>query len=66
MLPTAVPRAIAFGDLKPVVQMASVEKLVTIARSALNAVRAKNVVITNARIHVVGTAGLSQVQLSLQ
>ena len=65
MLPTAVPRAIAFGDLT-VVQMASVEKLVTIARSALNAVRAKNVVITNARIHVVGTAGLSQVQLSLQ
>lgn len=65
MLTTAVPRAIAFGDLT-VVQMASVEKLVTIARSALNAVRAKNVVITNARIHVVGTAGLSQVQLSLQ
>ena len=38
--------------MKPVVQITSVETIVTTARTTINVVQAKNVVITNAPIHV--------------
>ena len=51
MLNTALTRAVAVG-VKPVVQITSVETIVTTARTTINVVQAKNVVTTNAPIHV--------------
>ena len=65
MLHTAVTRAIV-GGVKPVAQIKSVERGVTIARTVVNVVRTKYVVTTNARIRVFGALGLLQALLSVQ
>ena len=51
MLNTALTRAVAVG-VKPVVQITSVETIVTTARTTINVVQAKNVVTTNANLRV--------------
>ena len=51
MLKTALTRAVAVG-VKPVVQITSVETIVTTARTTINVVQAKNVVTTNANLRV--------------
>ena len=65
MLHTAVTRAIV-GGVKPVAQIKSVERGVTIARTVVNVVRTKYVVTTNALIRVFGALGLLQALLSVQ
>ena len=67
MLHTAVTRAIV-GGVKPVAQIKSVERGVTIARTVVNVVRSsmKYVVTTNALIRVFGALGLLQALLSVQ
>ena len=51
MLNTALTRAVAVG-VKPVVQITSVETIVTTARTTINVVQAKSVVTTNANLRV--------------
>ena len=57
MLKTALTRAVAVG-VKPVVQITSVETIVTTARTTINVVQAKNVVTTNANLPVFGALDL--------
>ena len=57
MLNTALTRAVAVG-VKPVVQITSVETIVTTARTTINVVQAKNVVTTNANLPVFGALDL--------
>ena len=57
MLNTALTRAVAVG-VKPVVQITSVETVVTTARTTINVVQAKNVVTTNANLRVFGALDL--------
>ena len=57
MLNTALTRAVAVG-VKPVVQITSVETIVTTARTTINVVQAKNVVTTNANLRVFGALDL--------